>query len=47
MSSLKEKYYSWKINRRYKKFKNCSLPNPLSGFIMINQDKLVMIFKIV
>lgn len=28
MRSLKEKYYSWKINRRYKKFKNCSLPYP-------------------
>lgn len=28
MRSLKDKYYSWKINRRYKKFKKCSLPYP-------------------
>ena len=28
MRSLKDKYYSWKENRRYKKFKNCSLPYP-------------------
>ncbi len=26
MKSLKAKYYSWRIARRYKKFKNCSLP---------------------
>lgn len=28
MRNLKDKYYRWKINRRYKKFKNCSLPYP-------------------
>lgn len=28
MRELKDKYYKWKINRRYKKFKNCSLPYP-------------------
>lgn len=28
MKSLKDKYYGWKINKRYKKFKNCSLPYP-------------------
>lgn len=28
MSIFKDKYYSWKIKRRYKKFKNCSLPYP-------------------
>ena len=28
MRSLKDKNYSWKINRRYKKFRNCNLPYP-------------------
>lgn len=28
MKKLKYKYYDWKINKRYKKFKNCSLPYP-------------------
>lgn len=28
MRNLKTKYYNWKENRRYKKFKGCSLPYP-------------------
>lgn len=28
MRSLKDKYYFWKQKKRYKKFKNCSLPYP-------------------
>lgn len=29
MKRFKEKYYNWKISRRYQKFKNCTLPYPL------------------
>ena len=28
MRSFKDKYYTWKANRRYKKFRNCGLPYP-------------------
>lgn len=28
IKKLKERYYNFKINKRYKKFKNCSLPYP-------------------